>query len=278
MSSDRAAGPRRTVTLPAVPDDPERDAPARRSDRRKVGRPARVDREMIAKAAHEVGLDRVTMKAVADRLGVSVPGLYHHVEGREDLMRLAAEYSASQIEVPVDRGQHWTEWLLEWAQYMHRAFVAEPQLMNQFLHRSIGVERMVVHVDAMLALLLRHGFDPHDAMDAYVHVSQCAIGAALTDLREAEGAREGRPDIVEYHRALAMSPPDELPSLRRLASTPRVTPRPTFEERICTLLVGIAARRGEPWDAIPALAERSRADAGAADARVPLAGIGALHP
>jgi AcrR family transcriptional regulator len=223
-------------------------------DRRKVGRPARVDRTMIARAAYEVGLDRVTMKAVAERLGVSVPGLYHHVDGREDLMRLAAEYSASQIQVPVDHGQHWAEWLLEWAQYMHHAFVAQPELMNQFLHRSIGVERMVTHVDAMLALLLRHGFDPHEAMDAYVLVSQCAIGAALTEIREAEGARAGRPDIVEYHRAIAMHPADELPSLRRLATNARTSPRPTFEERVCTVLVGIAVQRGDPWQPIVELA------------------------
>jgi AcrR family transcriptional regulator len=224
--------------------DPARD------ERRKVGRPARLDRAMIAEAAHEVGLDRVTMKAVADRLGVSVPGLYHHVEGREDLMRLAAEYSASQIQVPVEAGQHWTEWLLEWAQYMHRAFVAQPELLNQFLHRAIGVERMVTHVDAMLALLLRHGFDPHEAMDAYVLVSQCALGAAVTEIREVEGAREGRPDIVEYHRAISMRPPEELPSLRAMANAPREQPRPTFEERIATVLVGIAVQRGEPWEQI----------------------------
>jgi hypothetical protein len=112
-------------------------------------------------------------------------------------------------------------------------------------------------------------------------VSQCAIGAALTDLREAEGAREGRPDIVEYHRAIAMKPPEELPSLRLLATTPRLTPRPTFEDRICTLLVGIAVRRGEPWEHIPALATRTTAgaerdDDGASNGNV--AGIGALHP
>ena len=68
--------------------------------RPKIGRPARIDRAMIARAAYEIGLDRVTMKAVADHLGVSVPGLYHHVQGRDDLMRLGAEYSAAQLHDP----------------------------------------------------------------------------------------------------------------------------------------------------------------------------------
>ncbi|MGH8978055.1 MAG: TetR/AcrR family transcriptional regulator, partial [Acidimicrobiia bacterium] len=103
------------------------------ADRPKVGRPARLNRAMIARAAYEVGLDQVTRKGVADRLGVSVPGLYHHVEGRDDLMRLAAEYSASQMELPVDHGQHWAEWLLECARYSHDAFVAQPALLAQFV-------------------------------------------------------------------------------------------------------------------------------------------------
>ena len=50
--------------------------------RNKVGRPARIDQMMIADAALEIGLEDVTMKAVAERLGMSVTGLYHHVAGR----------------------------------------------------------------------------------------------------------------------------------------------------------------------------------------------------
>lgn len=220
--------------------------------RRKVGRPARLDRSMIAQAAHEVGLDHVTMKAVADQLGVSVPGLYHHVEGRDDLMRLAAEYSAAQIPVPIDQGQHWTAWLLEWARYSHDAFVSQPQLLNQFVQGSIGVERMVTHVDAVVGLLMRSGFTAPEALDAYMVVSECAVGAAVSEIREAEAARSGRPVIAEYHRALAQRAPDELPHLRQLvAAVPSA--RADFTDRIRTVLVGIAVRRGEAWESIAAL-------------------------
>jgi AcrR family transcriptional regulator len=199
---------------------------------------------MIAKAAHEVGLDRVTMKAVADQLGVSVPGLYHHIDGRDDLMRLAAEYSASQIPVPVDRGQHWTAWLLDWARYSHDAFVAQPELLSQFVHGTIGVERMVTHVDAVVGLLMRHGFTAVEAIDAYMVVSECAVGAAVSEIREAEAARAGRPIIAEYHRALAQRPPDELVHLRALVRSATGPPR-SFADRIRTVLTGIAVQRGE---------------------------------
>ena len=52
------------------------------------------------------------MDRVADRLGLSVPGLYHHVRGRDDLLRLAAERTMSRIEAPEYDGEHWSDWLI----------------------------------------------------------------------------------------------------------------------------------------------------------------------
>lgn len=223
----------------------ERDRALRRTPaRRKIGRPARLDRQMIARAAHDIGLDHVTMKAVADRLGVSVPGLYHHVDGRDDLMRLAAEYSASRIRLPQDRNQHWTTWLLDWARYSHDAFVAQPELLSQFLNGAIGVDRMLVHLDAAIGLLMRHGFTAEEALDAYNLVSACAIGIAVGEIRAAEAARSGRPMIAEYHRALAQHDPDDLPHLRTLVAAVN-TVSTDFDDRIRSVLVGIAVRRGD---------------------------------
>lgn len=221
--------------------------------RRKVGRPARLDREMIARAASEVGLDRVTMKAVADHLGVSVPGLYHHVEGRDDLMALAAEYSTSRIAIPVDRDQQWTEWLLEWARYSYEAFVKEPELLNQYLRGSISLERMVVHLDAVIGFLERHGFTPVEARDAYSLVSQCAIGGAFNALRDADLRRHRERVLLEYQQAFAAHPPGELQYLRKLAGT--IADPPSFDDEIVTVLIGIAVRRGEPWQSILELAD-----------------------
>ena len=62
----------------------------------RIGRPPRIDRTAIAEAVLELGLDGISMKAVADHLGVSVAGLYHHVANRHELLVLAAERSLSR--------------------------------------------------------------------------------------------------------------------------------------------------------------------------------------
>jgi AcrR family transcriptional regulator len=219
---------------------------SRHGVRGKTGRPARLDREMIARAAYDIGLDRVTMKAVADQLGVSVPGLYHHVEGRDDLMQLAAEYSASRINLPEDRGQTWPEWLLEWSRVSHRAYLSQPELLIQSMRGSTSVDRMVIHVDVVTGFLMKHGFAPVEARDAYTIVSRCAIGAAIAEIRQTES---GRGLLAEYHRVLSSRAPDELPNIRRLVAVMQ-DDGPTLEEQICTVLVGIAVRRGEPWKPI----------------------------
>src|SRR5512143_2491806 len=80
---------------------PERSA----TGSRRPGRPSRIDRTAIAKAAAELPLSELTVRSVADRLGVSVPAVYHYVSGREELMLLAAEQSTKRIPLPEDHGQ-----------------------------------------------------------------------------------------------------------------------------------------------------------------------------
>src|SRR4051794_29007859 len=95
--------------------------PSSDDGRPRVGRPARVTQRQIAEAALAIGLERATIRAVADHLGMSVPGLYYHVRSRDDLLRLAAEHSLGRLPLPKDTGQHWTTWLLDYASFVHRS-------------------------------------------------------------------------------------------------------------------------------------------------------------
>ena len=77
--------------MPGNATDAASAAAPRGAARRRVGRPPQISRQAIAEAAQQVGLGNLTLKAVADHLGVSVAGLYHHIRGKEDLLRLAAD-------------------------------------------------------------------------------------------------------------------------------------------------------------------------------------------
>src|SRR3954452_22471098 len=93
---------------------------------RRVGRPARINREAITAAAHDIGLENLTLRSVADRLGVSIGALSHHVGNKEDLLRAAAEHALAHRSPPADVGQHWARWLIEWALYIEHSLTSEP--------------------------------------------------------------------------------------------------------------------------------------------------------
>ena len=230
----------------------------------KVGRPARIDRRAIAEAVLELGLDGISMKAVADHLGVSVAGLYHHVHNRRELLVLAAEHSLSRLPAPADTGQHWDEWLREWARHVHASYVEEPEILVQFMSGALRWESMVDVVDSVIRVLGRAGFAPADAVGAFGTVAQCAVGAAVQEIRERGAASEGRSTLAELHRMVASRPAEELTGLRALLELPPIRYGGGFEDHLTTVMVGIAVRRGEDWAPVLARASVAVHDATAA--------------
>jgi AcrR family transcriptional regulator len=221
--------------------------------RPRVGRPARINREMIAEAAQQLGLDGLTLKAVADHLGVSIAALYHHVTSKDDLMRVAAEYSAARVPLPQDRGQHWAVWLYEWSVYNRDVFLAQPGLLAQYLEGAISAEAIAGNVDAILGVLVRQGFSTLDADAAYELVMSCALGTAVATLREREAAEAGRPTLASHPEVQARMEAGDLPYLRAVVAEVGRHGRPPFAARIATVLCGIALRRGEDWEPIEGL-------------------------
>lgn len=205
---------------------------------------------MIADAAHRVGLSDLTVRAVAEELDVSVASLYHHIDSKADLLRLAAEQAAGRMKVPEDEGQHWARWLLEWGRYNYEAFLTEPELLAQYLGGAISAESIAANTDAIIGNLARQGFGAQEAARAYHLVTSCAIGAAVSALRERELLEAGRATVDEHRRVLASHRDDELPHLRALLADVASQPRLPLDEEIATVIAGIAVRRGERWKSV----------------------------
>lgn len=215
-----------------------------------MGRPARINRSTIAEAVLEIGIDRASMKAVADHLGVSVPGLYHHVRNRKELLLLAAERSLTQMRPPADRGQRWYEWLREWARYSRAAFIDEPEVFSQYLKGAISWDVVVEVMDSVVRVLSRQGFSPTEALEAWDAVEDLAVGAAVNAIRVQQRGEPSDTRYAELGRVLEDRRPGELAGARAVADSSIASLEDEFEESLTTLLVGVAVRRGEPWTAV----------------------------
>ncbi len=183
-------GPGQAHTAPEVP---------------RLGRPPRVSASQIAEAALAIGLDRATIRNVAEKLGMSVPGLYHHVRSREDLLAMAAAHSLGSLPIPPDEGLRWTEWLEHYARFVYDALVAQPDLLGQIVAGTVNTVRLAQHLERFFEVLARHGFEPEEAYATYRRLTAATHGAAAAEVGRRSARVEGHPfetDLALAVRAL----------------------------------------------------------------------------
>ena len=212
--------------------------------RTRRGRPARIDAASIADAALDIGIAEATMRDVADRLGVSLPGLYHHVKGRDDLIRLAATRAVALAVRPVYDGQPWDRWLREWATFIRTVFGDEPELLTHYLSGAIEDEQMEIISD-VLEVLHRHGVAPELGLHIFAAVTNLALGDALYATREASLAGQGRSWTARLFSFAGSDAPEKHQALRRLgADGAQPCTQEAFDTQFDLLVAGIAARVG----------------------------------
>jgi AcrR family transcriptional regulator len=213
------------------------------------GRPPKVNAAAIADAVLEIGMDRATMREVADHLGVGVSTLYHHVSNRQDLVRIAAQVALARLTPPNDSDVHWARWLRSFGRYIREGMGAQPELFEHFLGGRVSDETQLESMGHALEVLHRNGFDPYAAMAAWEAVSMVALGSAADDIRERSNISDGQPWAARVFTALTRDERDDLPNLRALAVAGyQPLADENFERRLTITLVGIAAVNGREID------------------------------
>lgn len=212
---------------------------------RPVGRPPRVDAQAILDAALAIGLDQVTMKAVADRLGVGISTLYQYVKNRSELVRLAALRQIMARSPPHGADQHWAEVALQYAEDLLKTLLAEPQLIVELMKGGLGPQIEAEILERFLGEMQAHGFTAEDGIRFYRSISMVTIGAAVGALNYAAAEASGAPHRVEIQRILTERGPDELPLIRQASAEYAREDIEIWFTALHELLAGVAASRKE---------------------------------
>jgi len=212
---------------------------------RPVGRPALVDAQAIFDAALAIGLDQVTMKAVADRLGVGISTLYQYVKNRSELVRLAALRQIMARCPPQSAGQHWAEVAIRYAEDLLKTLIDEPQLIVELMKGGLGPQVEADILERFLGEMQGHGFSPEDGVRFYRSISMVTIGAAVGALNYAAAQAKGVPHELEIKRTLTERPADELPLIRQARDEYQREDIQIWFTALRELLAGIAASRKE---------------------------------
>src|SRR3954447_11016841 len=153
---------------------------------------APVTREAIVAAALELlaegGLEGVSFRRIATRLGVSAPTLYWHVDSKRQLMDLMAEELARRPESSYAGprpGQPWWEWLRQDARRTFAALIATRDAPRVVAGNRPSAESFA-GIERALGVLVDAGMTPGQAQQTLFAVGAYVIGSATEWQAEAE--------------------------------------------------------------------------------------------
>ncbi len=145
-------------------------------------------RDLIFDAALEIartrGLAAVSMRAVAERVGVTPMALYRHVEDKDALLDGLVGRLLAEVRLP-EPGRPWREALGVVARELHALARRHPSVAPLLLTRVYVVPDAVRVVDAMYALLADAGVPQHEVPRVERLLSTFLLGYAVAAANDA---------------------------------------------------------------------------------------------
>jgi len=210
-----------------------------------------VSRDAVVRTAlallAEGGLEAVSFRRIATRLGVSAPTLYWHVDSKRQLMDLMAEELVRRNESSYSGprpGQPWWEWLREDARQLFTALVATRDAPRVVAGNRPSAESFA-GIERVLGVLVGAGMTPGEAQQTLFAIGAYVIGSATEWQAEAERAAvQPLPDPADEAanaaRAHALADhPVLLAAIGELLDQPHSA---AFEHGLDLLVEGLRAR------------------------------------
>ena len=201
--------------------------------------------------ADELGLEALTIRRLAQELGVTPMALYWHFRSKEELLAGLGDRVWAEIDVDIDPAADWPaqlRGLLESLVQMLRAHPSASQLL--LAGEKMHGEASIMATETALAVLRRAGFGPEQA-------SEIARGALWTGLTlvmsepgfDPAGTPEERTELMRQSRIrLAMLPPDRFPCVVEAAGPLTACDDPDFHYQfgIDLFIAGVVAVSASP--------------------------------
>ncbi|MBJ2157599.1 tetracycline resistance transcriptional repressor TetR [Variovorax sp. IB41] len=202
----------------------------------------KLDSETILEAAlallDEVGMDKLSTRLLAERLGVQQPALYWHFKNKRALLdAMSGEIlrRAHERRLPLE-GESWGEFLRENARSFRRALLARRD--GARLHAGTEPDPGDLEmVEAQLAAVVSRGMPATDAMALMIALGRYTVGCVL----EEQAAPDDAPARQQTLDAAAASRPL---LAEAFASYRKAGPDAMFDIGVEFMIEGAKARLG----------------------------------
>ncbi|MEP6661867.1 MAG: TetR/AcrR family transcriptional regulator [Acidimicrobiales bacterium] len=154
--------------------------------------------EAALRLSAEGTLEELSMRGLAEAMGVTPMALYRHVADKDDIMLAVTNERLEQQTLP-STDTPWATYLRELALLMRALLRSEPAVLGVFARRPVTVPAALARLDAAVTVLTRGGFEARDAVRAYAAVHTYTLG--FCSLEFARGQRVGGHEVGLSERA-----------------------------------------------------------------------------
>ncbi|MFD0412506.1 TetR/AcrR family transcriptional regulator [Streptomyces sp. NPDC127108] len=189
--------------------------------------PARtpLSRERVIRAAvaiaDEKGSAALTMRAIAEPLGVEAMSLYHHVAGREDVLDGMVDAVFGEIDLP-PRGTDWKSAMRHRADSARTVLRRHPWAVALMDSRSRPGPATLRHHDAVIGALRAGGFSVAMTAHAFSLIDSYLYGFVIQELSLPFSGSEELGEVAGA--ILSDMPADAYPHLTELATEHALKP------------------------------------------------------
>jgi TetR/AcrR family tetracycline transcriptional repressor len=229
------------------------NAPMNDQHRRPQLTPQRVVAEALAVIAED-GVQALTMRSLAARLGVVPGALYHHVGNKQQLHDLVLDSVLAEIDVHLDPSLAWTEQLKILAHRLRQVLEAHPGVAGILKTRDPLGPHSLVLAEAFLGPLQTAGFGNREAGLAFFLLLDYTIGFAVSSPPTSVNEQRVRDPAIrsQLHEFFGSLPPDRFPALVALGEHVWVDNRDQrFTAGLQVLVDGLEHARNAPHRPAP---------------------------
>jgi AcrR family transcriptional regulator len=224
---------------------------------RAVGRPRALTLNEILDAANAMGLSGISMPALAAKLGIGTATLYNYVTNRDDLLRRAA-VRQSRLRRLDDLDQDWRSLVRTHARQFFAFCSAEPQIIIQHMHGTVGPDAVIDYLDTFLMSMARRGFAPDDAYRIYSAVNNVVLGAVVRQAYVKASAGTGVGHAEAVRRCLRERDRKDLSYVRACTAFADVKRAYDFEDALARMIDSFVAEFGSGRNRLPPTVKRAR--------------------
>jgi AcrR family transcriptional regulator len=159
-----------------------------------------ITRERILIACEEVGLEHLTVQAVADRLGVTRAAVYNHVESSDGLRRLAAAATVDTFDFDDTESGDWESWLRDFAGALRAWYLTNAPAGPYIPATEITAVGVIPALEQVLDVLARAGFGD----DAAVRGLEFVLGVVWVNTHD-QLLAQAQPDGIHPQQAQMLS-------------------------------------------------------------------------